>query len=162
MNRQEMLRGRVMYVRVRRDAVIHARRIPDDIRRFITGTMRATLMWHQLCANNITIHNTSHCLHNNASWPPLSPRLSLPPSVPLPYDWYLYILLLCIVYGRLPRVIRRVILSSRYYINVGSPRRVFDYDGVRSLDYIYAPDRQDRVLFHVKCVAFAWPSDIYR
>lgn len=57
----------------------------------------------------------------------------------LPYDWYPHILLLCIVYGRLPRVIRRVILSSRYYINVGS-RRVFDYDAdPRSLDYTTCP-----------------------
>ena len=28
-----------------------------------------TLMRHQLCANNITIHNTSHCLHDNVPWP---------------------------------------------------------------------------------------------
>lgn len=31
--------------------------------------VRATLMRHQLRANNITIHNTSHCLHDNAPWP---------------------------------------------------------------------------------------------
>lgn len=28
-----------------------------------------TLMWHQLCANNITIHNTLHYLHDNVPWP---------------------------------------------------------------------------------------------
>lgn len=107
----DFLRGGERYCFLRRARYVQVKRMLYTGWRAICVAVhyrgvRTTLMRHQLCANNITIHNTSHCLHDNVQWSVCPHHCG---------DRYPHILLLCVVYGWLLRVILRVILSLRCY-----------------------------------------------